>query len=87
MNKQIKKIGKYRLIKKIGKGSTSEVYESVREGSNEKFAIKVIPLLGLDENQRLMIKREVDIIRNIRHANIVHLYDTIETKNNNYLVF
>lgn len=39
---ELKKVGNYKLVKKIGTGSTSEVFEGRKEGELERYAIKMI---------------------------------------------
>lgn len=41
----IKKIGKYLLIKEVGRGSFSTVFKSKIEKTYEKVAIKVMPIM------------------------------------------
>ncbi len=42
--KKLTKIGPYLLLKPIGKGSYSVVYEAQRQNENTKYAIKKISL-------------------------------------------
>jgi len=44
MTEGIKKVGNYRLIKKIGSGATSEVFEARKDGELDKFAVKMIKI-------------------------------------------
>ena len=45
----MKKIGNYKLLKKIGSGATSEVFEGRKEGELEKYAIKMIKIRSMSK--------------------------------------
>ena len=50
-NKKLTKIGPYLLIKPIGKGSYSIVYEAQKQNETTKYAIKKISLQNISEKQ------------------------------------
>jgi serine/threonine-protein kinase ULK/ATG1 len=77
MSEGLKKVGNYRLVRKIGSGATSEVFEGRKEGEIERFAIKMIKVRSMSKEQREMIAKEVVIIKSIDHAHIVKLHDTL----------
>lgn len=52
MTEQFKRVGEYRFIRKIGNGATAEVFEAKKEGSNDKYAVKMIRLKGLSAEQK-----------------------------------
>jgi serine/threonine protein kinase len=87
MTEALKKVGNYRLVRKIGSGATSEVFEGRKEGEIERYAIKMIKVKNMSKEQREMIAKEVVIIKSIEHPHIVRLHETLETTNNYYLVF
>lgn len=51
-NKKYRKIGPYVLIKPIGKGAYSTVYEAKKENEPQLFAIKQISLMNLTQKQQ-----------------------------------
>lgn len=87
MTETLKKVGNYKFIKKIGSGATSDVYEGRKEGELERFAIKMIKVRAMSKEQREAIEKEVLIIKNIEHPNIVKLHETLATANHYYLIF
>ena len=87
MSDGLKRVGKYRLVKKIGAGATSEVYEGRKEGTLERYAIKMIKIKAMSAEQRDNITKEVLFIKGIEHPNIVRLHESLSTSNHYYLVF
>lgn len=74
-----KVIGKYKLDKYscIGTGSSSKVYEGfLSTNKGQKVAIKVIDMKKLkDEKKKEMIDNETALLQNLKHPNIIELYD------------
>jgi serine/threonine protein kinase len=69
--------------KKIGKGSFSRVYKGYKVGLPDKlYAIKKMEYDP--DNQRL--KKEIEVMKNISHPNIVKLYDVIYEEDSMYLI-
>ncbi|MFN2281790.1 MAG: serine/threonine-protein kinase, partial [Anaerolineales bacterium] len=71
-----REIGKYRITERIGRGGMAEVYEGVHTHLDRKVAIKVLHshlLEGGDFVARF--KREAKAVANLRHPNIVQVYD------------
>ncbi|KAF7458380.1 calcium-dependent protein kinase 2 [Cryptosporidium felis] len=70
--------------RRIGKGT----YGSVRSGTNRLTgcirAIKTIPLDRVEALDNFM--KEINILKNLDHPNIVKLYETYQDKDNIYLV-
>ncbi|XP_076942227.1 CBL-interacting serine/threonine-protein kinase 12-like [Bidens hawaiensis] len=80
-------LGRYEIGKLLGHGSFSKVYLARNVKTNEFVAIKVI-----DKEQILRgglishIKREISILRRVRHPNIVQLFEVMATKAKIYFV-
>ncbi|KAM0048929.1 putative protein kinase CAMK-CAMKL-CHK1 family [Helianthus debilis subsp. tardiflorus] len=74
-------LNRYEIGKLLGHGTFSKVYLARNIKSNEYVAIKVI-----DKEQILRgglishIKREISILRRVRHPNIVQLFEVMATK-------
>ena len=69
--------------KKIGKGSFSRVYKGYKVGLPDKlYAIKKMEYDP--DNHRL--KKEIEVMKNISHPNIVKLYDVIYQEDSMYLI-
>ena len=83
-----KKLGKYILIKEIGKGQFGTVYVAQSEEDQKQYAVKCVNRNQIDGNPMLkrLLKTEVRVMNNIHHTNIMHLFDFLESSNNYYLI-
>ncbi|KAG9297120.1 hypothetical protein G9A89_019401 [Geosiphon pyriformis] len=74
-------ISHYLIIKTIGKGSFSEVKLALDLNTNERVAIKMISIKGIQDSERLKtcVSREVELLKFMDHPNIVRLIDTVDT--------
>ncbi|VDO69398.1 unnamed protein product, partial [Onchocerca flexuosa] len=80
------KLETYEKLEKLGEGTYATVYKG-RSRLTEKFvALKEIRL-ELEEGAPCTAIREVSILRDLRHANIVTLHDIIHTERILTLVF
>jgi serine/threonine protein kinase len=72
----------------IGAGSSGKVYKGYEKATNKQVAIKVIPHEEIDKDEDLqkMLKREVEILYQIKGDNVVHLIDTANTVHNFYII-
>ena len=86
-NKKYRKVGPYILIRVIGKGAYSTVYEASKEGDLGKYAVKQISLLSVNPKQLERIHSEIRVLSLIKHRNIVCLLDYKQTSRNLYPVF
>ena len=58
--KAIKKIKQYSLLKEIGRGCTSTVYQGVDLNTNQLVAVKMIPMQKFKAgNTEILTKREI----------------------------
>ncbi|OIT28612.1 PREDICTED: CBL-interacting serine/threonine-protein kinase 12-like [Nicotiana attenuata] len=84
---QVLILGRYEIGKLLGHGTFAKVYLARNIKTNECVAIKVI-----DKEKILKvglighIKREISILRRVRHPNIVQLYEVMATKAKIYFV-
>jgi len=73
---------KYNIIKEIGRGGFSVVYQCQNKTNNDIYAVKVIDLRPLRLRQRFnpsRLRREVDIMRRLDHPNIIKFIEVYET--------
>ncbi|KAM6178096.1 serine/threonine-protein kinase 36 [Rhynchocyon petersi] len=70
---------KYHVLEMIGEGSFGRVYKGRRKYSAQIVALKFIPKLGRSEKELKNLQREIEIMRGLRHPNIVHMLDSFET--------
>ncbi|CAN6169247.1 unnamed protein product [Urochloa humidicola] len=78
---------KYEMGKMLGQGTFAKVYHARNTKTSESVAIKVIDKekvmkVGLIDQ----IKREISVMKLVRHPNIVQLYEVMATKTKIYFV-
>ncbi|KAI3468328.1 hypothetical protein Pfo_024991 [Paulownia fortunei] len=80
--------GKYEMGRLLGKGTFAKVYYGKHLATNECVAIKVIKKDEVIKNERMMeqIKREISVMRLVRHPNIVELKEVMATKSKIFFV-
>ncbi|KAM4698716.1 serine/threonine-protein kinase 36 [Rhinophrynus dorsalis] len=71
---------KYHVLELIGEGSFGRVYKGRRKHCGEVVALKFIPKVGRSEKELRGLKREIQIMRDLRHPNIVRMLDSCETE-------
>lgn len=80
-------MGKYELGRLLGQGTFAKVYHARNTKTGESVAIKV-----MDKEKILkvgmidQIKREISVMRLVRHPNIVQLYEVMASKTKIYFV-
>ncbi|XP_065054250.1 serine/threonine-protein kinase 36-like [Rhopilema esculentum] len=71
--------GNYHVLELIGEGSFGKVYRGRRVYTGEVVAMKFIPKANRLEKELKSLQREIDIMRRLKHKNIVSLLDSFET--------
>src|SRR6516164_3044085 len=67
-----KDLGPYRVDKELGSGAMGTVYRAKHKTNGERVAVKLMsPALGTSEQARLRFIRELDILKQLNHPNIV----------------
>lgn len=75
------------LLEKMGDGAFSNVYRAKDStGQTGEVAIKVVRKFEMNSSQRANILKEVQIMRQIDHPNIVKLHDFSESRQYYYIV-
>ena len=78
----IKKIGKYEIIRELGKGATSVVYEALDPFVNRHVAMKVVFQEALGDKEhgrryRKLFVTEASLAGKLSHPHIVSIYDAV----------
>ena len=73
-------IGKYRLLKTIGKGNFAKVKLAKHIPTGKEVAIKIIDKTQLNPGSLQKLFREVRIMKTLDHPNIVKLYQVNEQR-------
>ena len=70
----------------LGAGSFAQVVKAVSRLNGQPAAVKIIRKEPLDVKSEIQLRREIEILRYARHANLVQLYDVFETQEYLYIV-
>ena len=80
----IDQLENYKRIKFIGKGSYSTVYKVVNKNTNFIRAMKILPKHFQKDNKEIL--REINVLRNLDHPNVMKIYEFFEDDKNYYLI-
>lgn len=77
----------YTINEDLGQGTFGKVKLSVHAATGEKVAVKILEKEKIvDESDIERITREIQILKLIRHPNIIQLYEIIEDSTHLYLI-
>ena len=81
-------IGPYEIKEKINEGGYSKIYLGISKYTNENVAIKIIDksLFIKNPDDLLLIRTEIDILKILKHRNILTLYEIYESSQYIFLV-
>jgi serine/threonine protein kinase len=87
----IKKIGKYEIIRELGKGATSVVYEALDPFVSRRVAMKVVFQEALGDKEhgrryRKLFVTEASLAGKLSHPHIVSIYDAVADDEASYIV-
>jgi len=78
---------KYIKIEKVGEGTYGVVYKSRNKETQELVALKKIKLENEDEGIPSTAIREISILKQLKHPNIVNLKELVHGEKKLYLIF
>lgn len=83
-------IGKYRVVRKLGEGSTGQVYLCRDSFADREVAVKLIQLDRMTEmNARVLrhlLMTEASLVGKLSHPHIVQIFDAVLETNRGYIV-
>jgi len=87
----VNKIGKYEIIRELGKGATSAVYEALDPFVNRHVAVKVVFADALSNKEhgrryRKLFLTEASLAGKLAHPHIVSIYDAAADDEASYIV-
>jgi serine/threonine protein kinase len=72
-----RRIGPWELLEPIGRGGTAAVFRSRRAGDDAEYALKVVwPHLTTSTEALLRFRREIDVLSQIDHPNLVKFHES-----------
>jgi serine/threonine protein kinase len=81
------KLDNFEILDKLGQGSFGKVFKVRYKLNNCIYALKRIPKNYNDDGvKEKYIWREIEILTQLRHPNIIKYYETFEDKNYIYLI-
>lgn len=80
-------LSKYLKLEKLGEGTYGVVYKAKERTTDRIVALKKMRLDGEDEGVPSTAIREISLLRELRHTNVVRLFDVLHSENKLYLVF
>ena len=87
---EITKIGKYELVRELGKGATSTVYLAHDPFADRQVAIKLLKLEGQDAEESKQFKKlfliEASLAGKLEHPYIASIFDAVIADDASYLV-
>ena len=80
-------IDQYHKTDKLGEGTYGVVHKAENKETGEIVALKEIRLESEDEGVPCTAIREISLLKELNHPNVVRLYDVIHTEKSLTLVF
>lgn len=77
----------YQKIDKIGEGTYGVVYKAIERANGNVVALKKIRLESEEEGVPSTAIREISVLKELHHENIVSLLDVVHSDTKLYLVF
>jgi cyclin-dependent kinase len=81
------KLDKYEKLDKLGEGTYGVVYKARDKTTKELYALKKIRLESEDEGIPSTAIREIALLKELQHPNVVRIHDVIHTNRKLILVF
>jgi len=84
-------INDYILLNTIGKGTTGKVKHCINISTGKEYAIKICNKKNSKKKRNLSksnydeLRREIQLMKNLNHSNIVRLYRVIDDPDSNFL--
>lgn len=76
----------FKIESVVGKGSFATVRKGRNRETKEKVAVKIISKRKMNDEDRVALQNEIDILMQVDHPNIVKLFDIYEDEGHYFLV-
>ncbi|OQO05249.1 hypothetical protein B0A48_09016 [Cryoendolithus antarcticus] len=84
--KEVEGLKDYQLGDCLGRGAFGSVYRALNWSTGETVAVKQIRLTDLPKSELNVIMQEIDLLKNLHHANIVKYQGFVKTAENLYII-
>ena len=82
-----KMVGQYELGNVLGQGAFCKVRLASKAGTDELYAVKIVNKASIRDIRDLeRVMREMHVLRNISHPNIISMHESIEKGSRLYLI-
>ncbi|KAJ7070151.1 hypothetical protein C8F01DRAFT_1115466 [Mycena amicta] len=81
-----KSLNDYQLGDSLGKGAFGQVYRALNWATGETVAVKEIQLSNIPKGELGEIMSEIDLLKNLNHANIVKYKGFVKTREYLYII-
>ncbi|KAF8505364.1 hypothetical protein BU17DRAFT_101047 [Hysterangium stoloniferum] len=79
-------LAQYQLMDSLGKGAFGQVYRALNWTTGETVAVKQIQLSNIPRGELGDIMSEIDLLKNLNHANIVKYKGFVKTREYLYII-
>lgn len=79
--------GKFQIVEKLGEGTYGKVYKALHKTTQEPYALKKIRILYEEEGVPSTAIREVSLLKECDHPNVIKLHEVHSNASALYLVF
>ena len=76
----------YEIEQVLGNGKFGLVKLGVNKLTSKKVAIKIMTKKDMDNNDKELVRTEIEILKVCQHPNIIHLYEVFENEDYYYLI-
>jgi len=77
----------FHILEKLGEGAYGKVYRAIHRDTGEVYALKKLPIQYEDEGVPATAIREVSLLKECRHPNVIQLHTVYSDAAAMYLVF
>ena len=85
--RQLKQIGEYKMMRDLGEGTFGKVKLGIHVRNKKKVAIKILEMKKIAMmSDTSRVAREIKILKEVKHTNIIQLYEIIETSYAIYMI-
>ncbi|KAI5960894.1 srk1 [Candida theae] len=84
--KTYKNLDNYEVLEQMGEGAFSIVNKAIHKPTGKEVAIKILRKFQMDQQQKQAVLKEVTIMRQLQHPNIVSFIEFIDSPDYYYIV-